>query len=69
MTNTKSSDNFKMFEEENENIQTLYCNIMQGFEGIGVAMASEQMVDGYYQMLNAPGYEVMGVGEIVAQCK
>lgn len=69
MTNTKSSDNFKMFEEENENIQTLYCNMMQGFEGIGVAMASEQMVDGYYQMLNAPGYEVMGVGEIVAQCK
>lgn len=68
MTNTESSEKLKLFEEENDNIQTLYCNMMQGFEGIGVAMASEQMVDGYYQMLNAPGYEVMGVGEIVAQC-
>lgn len=69
MNTTKSSEKNKMFEKENDSIQTLYCSMMKGFEGVGVAMASEQMVDGYYQMLNAPGYEVMGVGEIVAQCK
>ena len=42
---------------------------MQEFDGEGFISTSELNEDGNYHMLYAPGYENMGVGDIVAQCK
>lgn len=68
MNNTKKSDSLQLVNVEND-ITLMYNKVMQGFEGISDVMSSDQMIDGYYQMLYAPGYDVIGVGGIVAQCK
>jgi len=69
MRDTNTSENLKSVNSDEKKIQILYDDIMQSFEGTSVALTSDLMVDGYYQMLYAPGYEEIGVGEIVAQCK
>lgn len=69
MNNTQKSDNLQLFDVEGKNIILMYNKVMQGFEEVSDVISSDPMVDGYYQMLYAPGYDVIGVGDIVAQCK
>lgn len=64
----ETSEEIKAFKEE-ENIQTLYNKVMQGFAGGVVDMAYDMSEEGYYHILNAPGYDEIGISEIVAQCK
>lgn len=56
-------------KEDKNDIHTLYDKMMQDFDGKGFISTSELNQDGNYHMLYAPGYEDMGVGDIVAQCK
>lgn len=55
--------------KDNNSISSLYDKMMQGFDGHVISVSSELNKDGNYPMLYAPGYEDMGVGDIVAQCK
>lgn len=55
--------------EEKNIIKSLYDKVMQDFNGIDIAVNSNLMENGYYQELYAPGYDVIGIGDIVAQCK
>lgn len=52
-----------------KSIQSLYDKVMEGFDGNSMAMTSELMEDGFYHTLYAPGYDEIGVGEIVAKSK
>lgn len=52
-----------------KSIKSLYDKVMEGFDAHSMAEISEPMVDGVYHTLYAPGYDEIGVGEIVAQCK
>ena len=68
MSNNKASEDIKAFKEE-DNIQILYNKVMKGFASGGVDMAYDISEEGYYHILNAPGYDEIGISEIVAQCK
>lgn len=50
-------------------IHSIYKKMMQDFDDNDVSMISKTMEDGFYHSLYAPGYEDMGVGDIVAQNK
>lgn len=52
-----------------KSIQSLYDKVMEGFDGNSIVMTSEPMEDGFYHTLYAPGYDEIGVGDIVAQSK
>lgn len=69
MNDTKTSHNPILFDREENSIQSMYDKVMHGFEGVGGVFSSDPLIDGYFQMLYAPGYEEIGVGEIVAKCK
>lgn len=51
------------------NIKSLYDKMMVGFDAHSMVMTSEPMKDGFYHTLYAPGYDEIGIGEIVAQSK
>lgn len=69
MSDINTSGGLNQLTEDRNDIHSLYDKMMQGFEGTGIVMTSELNEDGNYHMLYAPGYEDMGVGDIVAECK
>ena len=56
-------------KEDKNDIHSLYGTMMQGFDSKAFATTSELNEDCNFHMLYAPGYEDMGVADIVAQCK
>ena len=69
MSDIKTSGELSQLSDVRNDIYSLYEKMMQGFDGTCISMASGLNEDGNYHMLYAPGYEDMGVGDIVAQCK
>lgn len=68
MTKNKTSDELKTLLKENS-IDTLYNKVMQGYSGGVMDIATDVMKDGNYRVLYAPGYEEIGIADVVAQCK
>ena len=69
MSDIKTSGELSQLSDVRNDIHSLYEKMMQGFDGTCISMTSGLNEDGNYHMLYAPGYEDMGVGDIVAQCK
>ena len=70
MNNRNASEDIKLLNGGEINIQSLFNKMMQGFDRNGIAMTPKlNDEDGKYNMLYAPGYEDMGIGDVVAQCK
>ena len=67
-SNEMGGESVQMKDDKND-IHSLYDKIMQGFNGKAFDTTSEVNEDGNYHVLYAPGYEEMGVAEVVAQCK
>lgn len=65
----KKSEEAILLNGDAKSIQSLYDKVMEGFDGNSITMTSEPMEDGFYHTLYAPGYDEIGVGEIVARCK
>lgn len=69
MTDDGKSVKADLINKETDSIQSLYDKVMSGFSGNKVDFNSGQIDNGYYHSLYAPGYETIGVSDIVAQCK
>ena len=69
MSDIKVFGEAKQMFEDNSSIQSLYDKMMQGFNGKSIVLTPELNEDGICHTLYAPGYEDMGIGEIVAQYK
>ncbi len=65
----KVSEESILLNGDEKSIKSLYDKVMDGFDAHSMVITSETMEDGFYHTLYAPGYDEIGVGEIVAQCK
>ena len=65
----KAGEESMLLDGDVKSIESLYNKVMEGFDAHSVVMTSESVEDGFYHTLYAPGYDEIGVGEIVAQCK
>lgn len=64
----KPEDSSYQLREDND-IQILYNRVMNGYSDSFPNISSAFIDDSNSNLLYAPGYEEMGIGDVVAQCK